>query len=133
MHKFFFLAALLLSLPANAKTIRASELSSTEWSEISKGKEVITVEFRLGDELPVSFSAKGDFLETSRAGVSYVKVKKSFWLRLEKPDELDASLDGITFKPLKDIANGSFEAGAGQTLPGVPVNAINLVLTAVAK
>ena len=136
MKKQFLAVTIILALSgaAHARTIRASELSSEQWGQALQSGQQVTVEFRQGDEIPVSFSAQGDFLETSQAGVSFVKVKKNFWLRMVQ-NELQASIDGLAFNPLKDIATGSFEVGAGngQTQPGVPVNAINMILSATLK
>ncbi len=118
--------SLLLGSSAEAKTIRATEMSGSLWSRLTAGSaEELIVEFRQGDELPVSFSAEGDLLETSRVGVSYVQVKRSFWLKLENND-VQMSLDGTAFKPIKDMVTGSLTAGAGSGDNGGIANAINL-------
>ena len=117
---------------AHAKTIRATEMNSSLWSQFAAGAtaaEEVTVEFRHGDELPVSFGAEGDFLETTRTGTSYVSVKRNFWLKLQK-NEVQISLDGSTFKQMKEVVAGSFAAGASSEQNGGTANAINLVLKA---
>lgn len=120
----------LLSNLAEAKTIRATEMNSSLWSRLMAGAaEELVVEFRQGDELPVSFSAEGDLLETSRVGVSYVSVKRNFWLKIQG-DTLEMSLDGAAFKPVKDMVSGSFTAGAGSEQNGGIANAINFGLKA---
>ncbi len=56
---------------AQAKTIRATEMSSDLWSKLTAGiNSELVVEFRQGDELPVTFSSEGDFLKTSQTGTS---------------------------------------------------------------
>lgn len=122
---------LLLAVNAKAKTVRATEMGREIWSQISSGdKSELIVEFRLGDELPVSFSAEGDFLETSRTGVSYVLIKRNFWLKLTG-NQVEMSLDGTTYKPIQDAIKGSFSAGAGSGSGSA--NAINLALSAYIK
>lgn len=116
--------ALVVAATAEAKTVRAMHMTGEEWARVSNGQaEDLTVEFREGDQIPVTFSAKGDFLESTQVGTSYIRVKKSFWLRLEK-DSIEASLDGVNYRPISEVAQGSFtvEASAQQG----PVNAINL-------
>ena len=118
---------------AQTRVLRAREMNSDQWSEIfKKGSEDFTVEFRQDDEIPVSFSAQGDLLETSKAGISYVQVKRTFWLKLQNKDVV-LSLDGNNFKPLNQVVSGSFSAGAGSGQSGLPVNAIELSLRALLK
>lgn len=114
---------------APRKTIRAVDMTSADWSEIQRAKQDIVVEFRFGDEIPVSFASEGDLLETTVTGVSYVKVKRDFWLSISKTG-VEMSLDGSQFEPISDVVTGSFTAGAGSQSPGHPVNAINLMLKA---
>jgi hypothetical protein len=83
----------------------------------------------LGDELPVSFSAKGDLLETSRTGVSYVSVKRNFWLKVQG-NNVQLSLDGNTYKAITEMLTGSFMAGADSEENGGVANSIHLVLKA---
>ncbi len=122
--------SLLLVGTAEAKTIRATEMNGSLWSRLTAASaEDLIVEFRQGDELPVSFSAEGDLLETSRVGTSYVSVKRNFWLKLENND-VQMSLDGTAFKPIKDMVTGSLTAGAGSGDNGGIANAINIGLKA---
>lgn len=120
----------------NARTkstsIRATEMTSTQWSDLGKQGQEVTIEFRQGDELPVSFEAKGDFLETTQKGISYVVVKRDFWLKPVNND-LQVSTDGVNFKPISEVASGSFSAGAGADQNGGAANAINLVFEAMLK
>jgi len=100
---------------AEAKTLIAKDLTPQTWSDIASGKlQDITIEFRSGDELPLSFVAEGDFFQTKDPGVNYIQIKKSFWV---KPDiahsQILVSLDGVTFKPLTEVMTGSFQVGAG--------------------
>lgn len=118
---------------AQAKTIRATEMNSDLWAKLTAGvSSELIVEFRQGDELPVTFASKGDFLETVQVGTSYVEVKRDFWLRLQGND-VQMSLDGTTYQPIKDVVTGSFSAGANSGSNGGPANAINLVLEAYLK
>ena len=122
--------ALLMSAQVQARTVRAGDMTASQWSQLmSQGSEELTVEFRQGDEIPVSFGSTGDLLETTTTGVSYVKVKRQFWLQLGERG-VQMSLDGNSFRPLQDVVTGSFSAGAGSAQPGIPVNAINLMLKA---
>ncbi len=116
-----------------SKTLRAGEMTAAQWGQLNSAppKDVV-VEFRMGDEIPVSFSSEGDLLETVQTGVSYVKVKQNFWIRLDKND-VQMSLDGTNFKDVKDVISGSFEAGAGSQNIGLPVNTIQMILKAKLK
>lgn len=114
---------------APARAIRAVDMKSSDWNEIQNAKQNVVVEFRQGDEIPVSFASEGDLLESTVTGVGYVRVKRDFWMRICQTG-IEMSLDGTTFKPLSDVVSGSFTAGAGAQSPGVPVNAINLMLKA---
>src|SRR5690606_15542266 len=70
---------------AEARTVRATELTSKIWSQLDKGEiEDLIVEFRQGDEIPVTLQTEGDLLETKSANPSYVGVKRSFWVRMEQ-------------------------------------------------
>lgn len=133
MKKVILICALTLltAVSAEAKTIRATEMNASLWQRLQAGAaEELVVEFRQGDELPVSFSAEGDLLETSRVGVSYVRVKRNFWLRLEN-NNVRMSLDGTSFKPIPELLTGSFHAGAGDH-DGI-ANAVNLTLKAMLR
>lgn len=118
---------------ASGKVVRATEMGSTMWSDLTRGKlSDIVVEFRQGDELPVSFEAQGDLIETRQSSVSYVGIKKNFWLRLSQ-NNVEISLDGTTFKKLGDVLNGSLEAGAGSAQNGGVADAISIVFKAFLK
>jgi hypothetical protein len=130
-----FTGLFITSLFATAQTklIRANEISSDQLTEIfQKNSQGITVEFRQGDEIPISFSAEGDLLETSKPSVSYLRVKKNFWIKMLNND-VTLSLDGISFKPLNQVIAGSFSAEAGAGQAGLPVSAIELTLKALLK
>lgn len=123
----------LVGLSAQAKTIRATDLGSSVWAEISKGTlNDVTIEFRQGDQLPVSFSAEGDLFETTQNSVGYVGIKKNFWIKLQNNNIL-MSLDNSTFNNIKDVISGSFEAGTGADQNGGSANALNLALKAYLK
>jgi hypothetical protein len=123
----------LVGLSAQAKTIRATDLGSSVWSEIRKGKlSDVTIEFRQGDELPVSFSADGDLFETTQSSVGYVGIKRNFWIKLQNSNIL-MSLDNSNFKDIKEVISGSFEAGTGADQNGGLANTLNLALKAYLK
>ncbi|KYG67179.1 hypothetical protein AZI86_09220 [Bdellovibrio bacteriovorus] len=116
---------------SEAKTIRAIQLQNTQWSDLGSLGDVI-IEFQKGDELPVRVNASGDLLETSRPSVSYVAVKRDFWLKAQK-DKIQFSLDGVTFKELNESLRGSIEAGTGADESGGIANAININFKAFLK
>lgn len=119
------LASALMGLQAQAKTVRATDLIAQGWNDLSKLEEGTTIEFRQGDELPVSLSAEGDLLETTRNEVSYVGVKKNFWVRIQKNDVL-MSLDGVNYKKIQDSVTGMISADASTPENGGAANAINI-------
>jgi hypothetical protein len=118
---------------ARVRTIRAIDMGNSMWSDLARGKlGDIIVEFRQGDELPVNFEAQGDLLETKQPSISYVTVKKNFWLRLSQ-NEVEISFDGNEFKKLNESVTGSIEAGAGSAVNGGVADAINIVFKAFLK
>ena len=132
---FIMVGMFLLSIASQAsgKVIRATEMGATMWSDLSRGKlGDVVVEFRQGDELPMSFEAQGDLVETRQTSVSYVGIKKNFWLRLSQ-NNVEISLDGATFKKMSDVLTGSLEAGAGLAQNGGVADAINVVFKAFLK
>ena len=113
--------------------MRATDMGSTMWSDLAHGKlGDVVVEFRQGDELPVSFEAQGDLIETRQTSVSDIGIKKNFWLRLSQND-IEISFDGTTFKKINDVLTGSLEAGAGSAQNGGVADAINIVFKAFLK
>jgi hypothetical protein len=125
--------SICLSGVAQAKTVRATEMSTDLWSQISVGlRSELIVEFRQGDELPVSFASEGDLIETTQTGTSYITVKRSFWLKVEGND-VQMSLNGTTYKPISEIVTGRFSAGTGSDSNEGPANAINLLLAVFLK
>jgi hypothetical protein len=133
--KLLVMGVLLLSGVAQAggKVVRATDMGTTMWSDLTKGKlGDVVVEFRQGDELPVTFEAQGDLIETKQTSVSYVGIKRNFWLRLSQND-VEISLDGTTFKKLNEILTGSLEAGAGSAQNGGVADAITIMFKAYLK
>lgn len=125
--------ALSVAGQANEKSIRATDMGPAMWSELSRGKLNNTVvEFRNGDELPVSFEAQGDLFETRQTSLSYIVIKRNFWVRLSQ-NSVDISLDGTNFKNLSEVLKGSLEAGAGSAQNGGIADAINIVFKAILK
>lgn len=126
------IASALVGLQAQAKTVRASELIQQGMTDFSKIEQGTVVEFRQGDQLPVSFQAEGDLIETTRSEVSYVGVKKNFWVQLENND-LMMSFDGVNYKKVQDLLTGAFSVGAGSAENGGVADAINMKFTAKLK
>ncbi|MEN0059524.1 MAG: hypothetical protein AAGB31_11865 [Bdellovibrio sp.] len=133
--KLLVVGVLLLSgvVQASGKVIRATEMGTTMWSDLTKGKlGDVVVEFRQGDELPVEFEAQGDLIETRQTSVSYVGIKRNFWLRFSQND-VEISLDGTTFKKLNEVLTGSLKAGAGSAQNGGVADAITIMFKAFLK
>jgi len=133
MKKAILVVAIIgafLSAGAEAQTIRATDIPGLQWEKLmTNAKGNLTVEFRKGDELPVAFRASGDLFETSREGVSYIIVKRTFWLKMNG-SEVQMSLDGSSYKNLNETVGGSFSARAGSGDEDGIAHAINLVLEA---
>lgn len=130
MKKIIITMSLVLSATSQAKTVRATELNTNFWQELKKNPIETVVEFHEGDELPVSFTAEGDFFETSGANsFSYVTVKRNFWLKMDKSG-VKLSLDGVTYKSISETISGAFEAGAGASASGTAASSINLMFKA---
>ncbi|MFN7685700.1 MAG: hypothetical protein ACK5QT_09860 [Oligoflexia bacterium] len=112
---------------AEARTVRATELTPQVWSQFDKGEiSDLTVEFRQGDEIPVTLQTEGDLLETKSASPTYIGVKRSFWVRMEQ-NQILMSLDGTHFKPFNQVIGGSFTVGASSDQIGGPASAINML------
>ena len=112
---------------ASGKVVRATEIASGNWSDLSKSElEGIVVEFHQGDELPLSFQAQGDLMETRKNSISTVVIKKDFWIRL-RTNVVEISFDGTNFKKIEEVATGSIQAGAGSAQNGGLADAINVV------
>ncbi|MBL7544128.1 MAG: hypothetical protein JNL11_09940 [Bdellovibrionaceae bacterium] len=133
--KLLVAGVLLLSavVQAGGKVFRATDMGTTTWSDLAKGKlGDVVVEFRQGDEVPITFEAQGDLVETKQASVNYVGIKRNFWLRLSQND-IEISMDGTTFKKLNEVLTGSLEAGAGSAQNGGVADAITIMFKAFLK
>lgn len=86
----------------------------------------------MGDELPITFEAQGDLIETRQASISYVTVKMNFWIQLSQ-NNIQISLDGITFKNLNDTLTGSLEAGTGTDQNDGHAKSLNIMFKAFLK
>jgi hypothetical protein len=130
MKILVLLALLGAGVNAHAKIMRATEMGTSVLNDIAKGSlEDITIEFRQGDEIPVTFSAGGDLFESTQNSVGYLGIKRNFWIRMEK-NSIQMSLDNISYNDIQKVVGGSFEAGTGADQSGGPANALNLVLKA---
>lgn len=120
-------------LHANGKVIRATDMGATMWSDLVDRKlGDVVVEFRQGDELPFTFEARGDLLETRQTTVSSILIKKNFWLRLYQ-DNVEISLDGTVFRKINEVLTGSLEARADSAQSGGVVDSINIIFKAFLK
>lgn len=96
---------------AEANTIRATDLSGTQWSKLQSGQlDNLIIEFRQGDELPFTFIAEGDLFATTQSVPSYIGIKRTFWMKFSG-NSLLLSLDGTNYKPYNEVITGSFNAG----------------------
>lgn len=127
------LMAISICEQAFGKTLRATEMDTAARSAFSSaGAQAAIIEFRQGDQLPITLSAEGDLLETTQTSTGIIGVKRNFWLKLEK-NEIAISFDGATFKPLNEAVAGSIQAGAGGDSTDGVANAINIALKAYLK
>lgn len=127
------LSLLILAGVAEAKTVRATEMTPAQWTSFQKGELTdVTIEFRQGDELPVTLLAQGDLMETTQTATSYVGIKKSFWIKSQS-GKIQISLDGTNFKDIGDVLSGSLEADAGSATSGGIANGINVTFKAFLK
>jgi hypothetical protein len=118
---------------AEAKTVRATEITAQLWSQYEKGEiQELVVEFRQGDILPVTLGAEGDLLETTQSQPSYVTIKKAFWLKMLQNQVL-LSMNGVDFQEFKDLITGSLTAGASSDSNGGVANGINVLFKAFLK
>lgn len=118
---------------AEARTIRATEMSGSKWAQLTQGKlQDLVVEFREGDELPMTFVAEGDLIATTHSPITYVTIKRSFWLKAGH-NTLDMSLDGNTFKPFNQVITGQAGIGALPDQEGGPATSIQATFKAFLK
>ncbi len=118
---------------ANRRVIRAPEVNTLLWSDLKAGKLTeVVIEFRQGDELPVTFEAQGDLIETRQNTMGFLGIKKNFWLRFSK-NSVEISMDGISFKKFNEVLTGQIEVGAGSAQNGGVADAINILFKASIK
>jgi len=126
-------ALIMVATMSEAQTLRATDIDSTTWSKVFSGKmNGVTIEFRQGDELPLTFSAEGDFFETRQIYETPVTIKKSFWMMVDK-NAILFSVDGSNYKPLPQVARGNFLFGAGSNPGDARANSLNMQLKAYMK
>lgn len=103
---------LLFAAISEAGTMRAMDMDQATWGQVFSGQlKDFFIEFRKNDILPVSFTAEGDFFETQQASPTPLKVKRDLWIKVDG-SKFEFSLDGTTFKPLPQVAQGIFSIGA---------------------
>lgn len=126
-------ALILVATLSEAQTLRATEIDSGTWEKVFNGQlQGVVIEFRSGDALPINFMAEGDFFETRQTQVSFLNIKKNFWMMAMKKDLL-FSLDGTNYKPLPQVASGSLMVGTGSDQNGGIANSLNINLKAFQK
>ena len=122
-----FVAPLLMGVTSEAsmKKIRFSDISSKEFKNILNGNPAdLVVEFRQGDQIPISINAVGDIFETRDSEPNHLVVKRSFFLKFDQMPTLLMSWDGERFVPFKELVGGKFEIG----VEGAPASQININL-----
>jgi hypothetical protein len=126
-------ALIMVATMSEAHTLRATDIDSETWGKVFSGKmRGVMIEFREGDELPLTFSAEGDFFETRRTQETPVTIKKTFWMKYDQNTVL-FSLDGSSFKPLPQVATGNFMVGAGSNPGDARANTLNMHVKAFIK
>jgi len=124
---------LMLTVVSEAKSVRATELNESVWSQItSPSAKGVVIEFREGDEIPMNFTAEGDLVETRQAATSSVRVKRNFWLKVDASN-MQISFNGRDFNELSEVLSGSLEAGADSQQSGGLANAINIAFKSFVK
>lgn len=127
------LSVMLATLQSEARLFRAREMDAKSWGDALKNaKPGDVVEFRQGDELPVTLRAEGDLLETRNPETTYVSVKRNFWLKMSANSVL-VSLDGQNFGEIKDRLEGQLSASANANDNGEPASALNILFSARVK
>jgi hypothetical protein len=115
MKAIIIAAAIFLSALANAQpnVIRATDLKGMDFNQISTQVfNGIVIEFREGDELPMNFKVSGDLLESRQAPITYITIKKSFWLKADMvKNEVLVSFDGHHYKKFQEALSGKITAG----------------------
>lgn len=115
-----------------AKRVRATELNNISMAQLLHPNDAVVVEFRQGDQIPITIAAKGDLMETSQAGVTNITIKRNFWLLVEG-ENVQISLDGSVFKQFNQVLMGSLSADSGSGAVGGVMNAINIIFAAYLK
>lgn len=125
---------ILFAAMSEASTMRAQDIDQETWGKVFAGQlKDFLIEFRQGDTLPVSVTAEGDFFETAQAQTTPLKMKKDVWMKVDGT-KYEFSLDGKTFKPLPQVAQGSFSIGAtANDSSGGRATGINMNLKAYQK
>lgn len=123
--------ALGLSNLAAAANLRATELSAPLWGQLPQNspQSIVIIEFRQGDKLPVSLTSTGDLLQTPEPAMGQVEVKRNFWLKVQD-NQIQISLDGVTYKDFRDALHGRIEAGFDVGSSGGIARAINMAFRA---
>lgn len=124
------LLTVLMTFNVQAEILRATDLDSEVWKKFEKGEmETLTIEFRKSDVIPLNIKAGGELLETTDPRISYVTVKKTFFIRMSKGHIL-MSLDGQNYLPFNELVTGTLKAGVSSDSNGGIPHSIDIVLNA---
>lgn len=116
---------------SDARVVRATEMGKEAFEQLTKAStNDFIVEFRSGDVIPLQFSAEGDLFEAAPNQLSSLKIKKTFWLKIEE-DKIKISFDGGHFSELKDAISGGL--GVGLNNQGGATNPLEVSLKAFIK
>lgn len=129
------LVTIALSAQVEAKKLRATEMDSGQWAKLASGQmSDVIIEFRSGDELPMSFYAEGDLFATTHTSTNYIGIKRNFWLKFsDLSGTMLMSLDGSEYKPFNQVIAGSLTAGASEEQNHGVANEIQVNLKAFIK
>lgn len=120
---------LLLASVSEGRAIRATELDSKTWTQLTQGKaQDLLVEFRQGDRLPLSLVVQGDLLESHNPSAQDILVKRNFWIQADR-SKIRISLDGRDFREIPEVLTGSLTVGAGSDAPGGIANGIQVLFS----
>lgn len=121
-----------ISTPNKTTIIRANLMTPKKWKEmIKKTNQSFILEFKMGDQIPIRFIARGDLIESDPFHpVQYdLRVKRDFLLQVRN-NQFFISFDGIYFFPFKDVMRGSWALSANTWDGTAIVNGLELAFDA---
>jgi hypothetical protein len=132
------ICASLISLATQARVVNATDMTAAQWAAFAKGQATdIVIEFQTGGQLPLTFTAQGDLLESTQTAPSFVTIKKDFWVRINGTSTaqptVQISFDNSTFQDINSVIGGSLTVGTGADHSGGMANALNIDFKAFLK